>query len=1857
MKRLVGAFLAFLIAATSALPAYAFMPPDRLSDSLAEKQEIAFETTVEKAGNKALSEAAIMLGKNLDGTITFSHYINKKTLTLQEFNAFRWSFIFSQFALPFQDNMQTVFNQSLFQQMESQGIQLQSVAESLSSVSTIDIAKIGTAGMMLQGSDFKELKDTIIGNLYYLTVYNAYGGGVTINDIFFGGGDAGQVFYVYDYVSGLDSSANDYYFHQERLGNEMEVDGNFSSKAYPCFILNNTSMLYLQIAFGAYLKSQDMDYGSFQERWGNYNVYLDSYGNLCTYDGEKYVIFFPNFANSIFINTEAEGVLEERVFAYNKWLSSAYSSTLRMSNYIQPERLTLTCVGGKTSESEETLPDGTTVKTVYNGYSSYYHTYIRPFEDKNTIKNSMIFIDPPEVSPSAVSIMQMNGLSIWQSEYSADVSTAAEDLASGNDYPMFVAEPGLDSNNFGWWNAVKGTLSSPVNIDGNLGFGGSSGESSDKYPIIQSNVGILKGDGFFTLPEIMNNILTKTVWKFEGFGTFSNTESASLGTTDAGEAAIGDFLTQDELNSYATAGVEFSGTSSRRAPLAVMNECFAIAMSWDFNKVIPNKNYIQSTVGTGDKQYASSVMFIKDDLIDYGQDMDIYQGEPGMYLPEWKMFWTGDMESLLTSISQGISDMVGDAEGGWFTSGNIEPYSQDEYKVVFPKPAGSSSEIYTVVYAPDLDPEDIIELSDEDESKYKGYDKLNGGDRIEAFLKAVQENAVNVKWWGADTSVFESFNEFLVVWDRICGIYTIDSQDMLLALINYVKQQGWDGDWDGLAGRYFISQYYLLTRDNRISGKLGANSVNDIALVTYFWDRYYMPDKMAMWGVLLEDIWKNKDFVQDNLEEGRESFEDWSEMNVIENTEEEMAEDRSMNLENYIYKYLRPDDIVFLPYASSTTDSTLRVYYTPHEELIMASVFNQTQSRSEWESWQGAALPNTRIPVNYHDYIMCLQKNTDYVHNYQIQPTITPEATKNYDVEDLMTIAGEFATNPVSAIKYIVSGMMFDGHRIFGIGPLGSSFDLNWITTNPLYIWISARYVSFIAVVLCAILMIRVVRYLLAGRKDSLWGLAQDCGLLVCTSMVPILVLNSFIWCFSITSKGLLREASYKSLLYETQLKAAERINSDAAVDTEIAIFKQQFDGLTGLYDGVMFDYIQQYDYLNDEPIYAQEAWSDMLENVKFQLTYKGWYDKDGFVPVHRNYYDTSIYYFFYDYLKSSMINYYARAEDGALGQYTSLCSKFDYSDMDIATLPQDKQREILLVEQEFAMSKGGFRRMLRDAEYVYGESILLANDTIYDKPYMRDIWGMYMIFEEPGSVFADSSLQTQIRKSGYWQTWTRSAPFVYNNNTFRKLHPDISSTDLNYANPDVIYYETGRTQLFTSVLDAYNPDLNPGLSSSDGVALNQHFNPVELTPFEAQLAKVIEKSYDDIVEILDLMPDQISDETAISVAAILLTCNLNNMMGVEPSMPILSSMNMDMLLRTILIRDITHLENGVNLLYGLLDEGFGLIGVFAVIFFEVLVAVLFVMRIGLIVSTIMLSLTYGMVQFGFKDFSYRNRLLIGCVTQYIACFLLHTISLFTVYGMAKAISYLHAVPVIGTLGVLCLAIVAFIFLGILHIKLWTIFIADWRHLGGAIIKDVVANKLQHFKARIASLMSRAEHTTGLTQQEESEVSSALISINESSQVTIPAVQQMLIASVSSVSSQLTDAEQNPTTMLWSPEQIPPIQLPAAVESVDKAETVEILDKPSQDTTQSNDHPKLPANLVDSPVIDVEYVVVDASTSIANTKPSTRSAMESPVSDVKWQNGKLTSLFTSPHTTSDTKPVPSLDNFEAMLRHYHSSDN
>lgn len=1758
MKRLVCALLAITIMLGSSVQAFAFLPPDRLSESLAEKQDIAFETTVQKQGNKALSSAAVNLGRNLDGTIDFSHYINKKTLTLEEYNAFRWSFIFSQFAHPFQDNMQTIFNQSLFQQMETQGLQLQSVAEALTSVTEMDLVKIGTSGMMLQGSDFKELKDTIVGNLYYMSVYNAYGGGTTINDIFFGGGDAGQVFYVYDYVSPLGPEANDYYFDQARLGREGNLDGNYQYKSFPCFVLNNVSMMYLQIAFGAYLKSQAMDYGTFQERWGTYNVYLDSYGNLCTYDGEKYVIFYPNFANSIFINTEDSGQLEERVFAYNKWMASAYSTSLREHNQIQPERIKITCLGGKSDSEITKLEDNTEVLTTYNGYSAYYHTYIRPFQDKNNIKNSMIFIDPPEVSPAAVVTMKNNGVSIFQSDYDAEISDAAEVLARENTIPMLKSdstefggapEIGIPTIDFGWWQAVKGTLSSPVDQDGNLGFGGASGNPPDEFPILQTNVSILKGEGFFTLPETMNNLLKKTTWRFQGLGNFNNGKSSLLaGETNVPEDAPGSF--DQDITNLAVKGVATEWATSRRAPLAIMNECYAIAMSWDFNKIIPNKNYFQSSVGQGNMQYASTVMFIRDKLIDYGQDMDVYLSEPGMYIPEWKMFWTGDTESFLKSLAGAVKDTEDAAKGSIFTSSIIEDYSGDTYKVVMPQSGTKSeSKIWLPVEAPELTEEQVKALKDY-KDEYPGCDTKNGKERIKQFLAAVKENALDIKWWGLSTKLaFDSFEEFYGFWAATCNIYNINSEQMLLVIINAMRQCGIDWDLDGLPSRYFISQYYLLSRDNRIDGQLGANTINDMALCTYFWDRYYMPDKMAMLGILLNDIWANKDLVQDNLEEGRESFSDWSEMNVIENSEEEMTEDRSLTLENYIYKYLRPDDIIFLPFASSTTTSTLRVYYTPHEELIKTSIFNGSggsslESPTEWETWSDADLPNTHIRINYHDLLMCLQKNTDYVHNYQLQPTIIKAETKNYSVEDLMTIAGEFATNPVSAIKYILSGMMFDAHRIFGIGPLGSSFDLNWITTNPIYVWVSARYVSILAVIICLVILIRVIRYLMSHKKDSLWYLMKDCGLIMCVSIIPILVLNSFIWCFSMTSKGLLREASYKSLLYETQLKTAERINADAAVDTEIAIFKQQFSGLEGIYNGITFEYIQQYDNLSEKPIYREEAWVDMLENVKFQLNYPGWYDKDGFVPVHRGYYDKTIFYFFYDYLKSSMINYYARSDDSAYGQYINLCEKFDYADTAISSLSTEQQRDLMLIEQSFAMSRGGFRHMLQDTEYVYGESVLVANEAKYGKPYMRDIWGMYMIFESPDNVYADVDIQNQIQRSGYWATWVKQKPLQYWNRTFRELHPDIPSDELIWTNPEVIMHEMRRTQLYTSILDAYNPSLNPNGTALDGTILNQRYNPVELTVFETQLMQCIERSYDDIMSILNLMPDQISDETAISVAAIVLTCNLNDMMSLEPSMPILSSLNMDMLLRTILIRDISHLEGGINLLYGLLDEGFGLIGVFAVILFEVLVAVLFVLRVGLIVSTMVLSLTYAIVQFGFKDFNYRRKLLIGCISQYVGTFLLHTISLLVVYGMAKAISFLHAVPIIGTLGILALGIVAFFFLGKLHIKMWQIFLADWKHLGGAVISSIASGKLQKMKAKIASLAAKFDHTHGLTENEESQVGNALMNVENSENVDMSSVQQVVIDSTGTITGRLNAAERSSTTELWDESQIPPLALP-----------------------------------------------------------------------------------------------------------------
>lgn len=337
MKRFVSVFLLVvsLMGMASSMVAYADSPisvSDRITTDLynlqLRKEDIEAKRRAQISAARAKTQYSNCSSEEL------VYYINRKTLTKREYEAFKWSFIFSQFANPLEDNLLDVLNHPFFKSLAEDEFNIESVLNSIrggSVTGETSEAQSNTFSddinfMMLQNVDFAELTKTIRNNYAIYPLVKASSsqeeinpGRVYLEDILKGEFPLYMPLYLYDTKVVPDAGDEEYlnacYYQQDRLdGNSYTGSSSGTAKKpkikniyVPVAFYDASFALYTQLAVSAFLKAgNDPSVKSVDDliaRHGNSQLCIDSFGNIClSMNGNLGSILVPNFGNTALIN-------------------------------------------------------------------------------------------------------------------------------------------------------------------------------------------------------------------------------------------------------------------------------------------------------------------------------------------------------------------------------------------------------------------------------------------------------------------------------------------------------------------------------------------------------------------------------------------------------------------------------------------------------------------------------------------------------------------------------------------------------------------------------------------------------------------------------------------------------------------------------------------------------------------------------------------------------------------------------------------------------------------------------------------------------------------------------------------------------------------------------------------------------------------------------------------------------------------------------------------------------------------------------------------------------------------------------------------------------------------------------------------------------------------------------------------------------------------------------------------------------------------------------------------------------------------------------------------------------------------
>lgn len=1827
MKKLIAMIMAATVALSqlslvvSAAESNPLQSEDKITAEIMALKQRQEEIKNKRAAQLAASKALVDYGKTTGKTDDLSFYINRKFLTKREYEAFKWSFIFAQFAHPLEDSLLNVFDQEYFQQMIEQDFKIESLrsvlinkglAPTSDNASTSFDAEL--QAMMLQDTDFNELVQVTKDNYAVYNLYNRNGTQITFGDMISGEQPLYGGYYIYDtlaVIKDADTSAdelNSLLYTQDKITNlddkyeskveikgiaaNAEEDTAVNAVMVPVLFYDASTYLYMQTAITIYMREHNIaTIEEVNEIFGSRSLVVDSYGNICVRisDNEN-PIFIPNFGNSVFTNssdattgnpTEEESDIVSKMYLYNLWFVSLYSKTTRGDTTIYPKTCKITLNS--------------------SGNSDHYSDYLK-VSNNGVLSNTYLLTEPSELLPTSDAWAPPES-AIPFSHYAQQLGQLYANQHIAEYYVYFGREEG------------RKTFASPYNshLEEFLPFTAPDKSSYfvNTHPVVQVDmdykVGNTDNHQGYTVYYRAGSCLSQGKWRY------SYTNRTHCGTTSIVTSAHDNNNNTDQL--------------------FAINWIAPLATSLAPSQLIPDPRFSScaDTLTDLDDGSVRTFIFLPKNSLDLGQNMSAYKlsTEKGMFLAKYQLLFSGHVKSLenggdLREYMKGVTEILANtgsivtAKSGSLDSSSNKPdegtawllnrtnsnsnkviarsYFEVSYEMEDDTVAATlTKDFWDAVYDaydgwisisnsancvhPSIKTKYLIAKELDDETKYYLRESNSLADDeylVDVYYYDVnyatpklldsETGEVEYEKTGSDDAVLFVTSMYYAIMRRICeiGFKTPDSftnsateyaivcgmkepDDAIYTMINAHRYNGNDGVTNTMLNIYFYDEYlYLLRSSIAAADSIGCENADTFVEATYYWDRYYLANAYfneafsdylnQQYHMIDGNIQYYEDYLKKQFKTSLEySFAKWLEDNPQAAT---MAQGKyrvpfsyeySLQTESIgdwktknsaiasvlsdkaqIYEYLNEDTVIVYPFGwNDLYTKTIQINTGLGDQIYQKS--SQSTYRTSIQQ------QNYKQKINSIQIVLALQKNTDYHHN-SLAVTYVKKSQQNHVTrEELMDKANTFFENPVSSLSYIITGFFYQIHETIATGDLGSVFSISYLTETDVYVWIMSRYIAIVTIAIAFVLFLKLIQFAMNKSKDfghigrSIVGILAMC-------MTPIMIFNSFIWAFDTTSSWALKDTTNKIMLAQLNRYAAE-CNNDGNVTAEKQAFKEQFSSIKGTYDCLSFHQMTNYS-LDSGATYTTVPVTDMVQNLLYSTLYDTWYSSEGFVPVHSEKYQESYYYFFYDYIKSVFLQYSTKNGNGdSVAKQAAV--EFD-ANRKLLVKGEANQAAINInaAENLLHTSKSTFRNMLLDTSFMYKNSVYETQTDRFGGPQVSDITGLHYIFDsesDPAAAELVALLQNTIAFRAYKDsdamrisndsmisdTWLNQKAIgdyvqerVKAGKGYRKAHP-----------------VTGKYSIYTSGLDPY---VNFFDNAADEVnAVKTETAPI-LTPLEKVLIDVTEKTYDQTLAALNYLPDQINDETAIMLMAIIANNNLNAAMGYEPAEPIQQSILLDDVISTAFLTDLSNIGTGTNTLYSMIQQGDSVAKVALVLALELIICISSILRVAIILYITVASFVILMLRLLNKA-PRTTTLIYGIVGNVLALLFLHILTLFLVVIAINWVA--NALSAIPDLVLNLLMFVFAVLVAWLLLRLVKNLVRDAINLGGSKIRagitkitDTIANLAGKFQSPDAELNAEIAEINAQQSETRKDLVNALSAEQEAQNNRVDAVAEKLKA-------------------------------------------------------------------------------------------------------------------------------------------------
>lgn len=1232
------------------------------------------------------------------------NHLNTKQITISDMEAIMWSFIFSQFATPYESNLLDVLNSAIFRQMIEQGIEISGVPDSTTAtVMYKEVFKPDTK--VADKVKIAEVSKVIKNNLAYRALYKQ--DGISRANLFdFLTADMGSVFYVKDWETGFQGKSNIDVWNNRR--NLVETYGSAvvenREKLVPVYVQSNVGMIQNQINLGSFLKGQasslsdaigdDASLGvkastgstasagtnsgasggnvaqtqaslpgttgdpSFSNIVGSYSsdgyqaangtmgncqMYIDSFGNICVYHENKMKIVLCNAQNSIFNSRpdDDDEVEGQKIRTING--STIDFST--MPNVLDLDMSFTRKLASSVASEDETLEGSSSdgekkSSSNLSGYSRLKKLYT---DDEDVFKVKTNEVLPVYSKP----VLNVYTQSLQTGEWNSDQSIHFIGDTPRESYPGFLNFHRTQQNSHReqlvFFKAPSFNL--PIDVEEDS----LRNHEDILVPLIWASA---------TQESIMFeglNLKTELIVNSSGF--WENVVNALKGALNWILSLGGGGVQNTESKGYPTQQyILFTGSNSWLKNWNKLNADGDMTVKYTsvvmlFNNVIGYVNgkgarslWYGALESSEEKSNGKNTALALDMMNIYNHMM-----MAGMGFDKDKMI----PGTLISDYGDEVMDSRNFTVGGcliptldygqWWDIVNSDTHNTTLNNTEL----GGLWVDPTVygIYRGLMLPFNRIEWTFK-QSEYNALLQILGdflGERS-AYHGESSFNSTNKDIIWNSSSYSCPYKRDGCKCEDYANSYTkFMSSDSKFSGTGYGASHHINGHMHDI----FTDSIYLQLRDLRVSDSWVTFGKEEISIIAFTWLNYYLPKGLYA-RTFIDGTYEDSEMAQAFMANFNKGVVDDSNKDAAD----EMASGSvgSVNRQtgmSYLDGTVREWDdsqIILGPY--------LELHGEKAKDRVMYNLYPDTSplpASVTYKVWVGEGKPyeehvSNHVEINTYDLIMSLYRNTNTEAN-NISGTMRGVEVAVIDKNEILLGLSKFLSNPASTLVSMVTSVLQSIHRSLARGSFSSFFQAGWLSDTE--VWATVfQYYFIIVMSLVVIASLYLFFNLLLDRSVGLFTTFRKLSLSVVLTVIPVVLINFLITGLDKINKAQLDQIMDKASVAETATLIVGTSNSNADFEYSYQLFREQFDAIEDVLGKYGYQIPLSYYQSTKQFRYKNVNWQDIINSVAWTSNQNSpkWYDYRVFTPVNRAKYSSDLFYYFYDYIKWQYLQYTANA-------------------------------------------------------------------------------------------------------------------------------------------------------------------------------------------------------------------------------------------------------------------------------------------------------------------------------------------------------------------------------------------------------------------------------------------------------------------------------------------------------------------------------------------------------------------------------------------------------------------------------------